>query len=166
MSKYFLTGQDKLAMSAFACPVARTDTVTNLSNVFAMKDGKDYVAINVSKCIFHFFFRVIKTFPVWQFSSMRRMRTWLLFSTWSLYLSSWIHWRQVPILPSISRLQEWLLPRNSIPMQMLSRLDWILLWSTNLSWRLPSRSSKWFTYYDKDKPKRKVKLLTNSHQII
>lgn len=35
-------------MSAFACPVARTDTVTNLSNVFAMKDGKDYVAINLN----------------------------------------------------------------------------------------------------------------------
>ena len=39
-------------MSAFACPVARTDTVTNLSNVFAMKDGKDYVVTNVSKSIF------------------------------------------------------------------------------------------------------------------
>ena len=39
-------------MSAFACPVARMDTVTNLSNVFAMKVGKDYVVINVSKCIF------------------------------------------------------------------------------------------------------------------
>ena len=43
-------------MSAFACLAVNTDTVTNLSNVFAMKDGKDYVAINVSKCIFHFFF--------------------------------------------------------------------------------------------------------------
>ena len=38
-------------MSAFVCPVVKTDTVMNLLNVFAMKDGKDYVAINVSSYI-------------------------------------------------------------------------------------------------------------------